>query len=324
MLASDLFVLQLFAYGLTLAAALVLVDRGGYAWLSRTASVSGPVTAAAVAGLAAASMESARLSLEGRAAASTPIGLLGAALVPLALQAFLASLAWVRTPSLTWPRAAGAALALVAVLGWGAVAAAVLRHESARMKKLAQEDVAREETRHAEEKAESDRIAAQDTALDALSDDAPLPEFLSHLFIDKTDAHHARAVERMKKLPRLNERLAERLAVPEPIQREYAANFIRMCPAADPAWAPAVRKAILLLAEDYRADAKDRSRGKITHVKGLTHGMLLTAQKFEGERFDAEVKELRTALETWPDAEERRAPLELVDAYLAGKNLINE
>jgi hypothetical protein len=74
-----------------------------------------------------------------------------------------------------------------------------------------------------------------------------------------------------------------------------------------------------LAMQDEEREAK--RLGKITHVKGLTLGMLLTVQKFPTERFDAEVKELRAALETWPDADERRAPLELVDAFLSGKHI---
>jgi hypothetical protein len=89
----------------------------------------------------------------------------------------------------------------------------------------------------------------------------------------------------------------------------------------DPEWEPLVRKAILRLAEDYRAEAKGPATGRITHVKGLAWGALLAAERFAPARFEAEAKALREAVATWPDEEPRRSALEIVDLYLAGQPL---
>jgi len=89
----------------------------------------------------------------------------------------------------------------------------------------------------------------------------------------------------------------------------------------DPAWEPLVRRAIVRLAADYRAEAKDPSRGRITHVKGLSWGALLAAQTFGPKRFEAEARELREAVSLWPNEEPRNEALEVIDLYLAGKPL---
>ena len=113
--------------------------------------------------------------------------------------------------------------------------------------------------------------------------------------------------------------MAARLEHPEPLQREYVLNFVKMAGTPDPAWEPPVRKAIVRLAADYRAEAKDLSLGRITHVKGLTWGALLAAQTFGPKRFEAEVRDLREAVSTWPNEEPRNDALEVLDLYLAGE-----
>ena len=143
--------------------------------------------------------------------------------------------------------------------------------------------------------------------------------FLTHLFIDKSEEHHRKAVERIRALPDLTERMAARLEHPEPLQREYVLNFVKMAGTPDPAWEPLVRQAIVRLAADYRAEAKDLSLGRITHVKGLSWGALLAAQTFGPKRFEAEVRELREAVVEWPNEDPRNDALEVIDLYLAGK-----
>ncbi len=163
------------------------------------------------------------------------------------------------------------------------------------------------------------REAKQAAELAALPDDAPLEVFLTHLFIDKSEAHHAKAVERIRALPGLTERMAAHLENPEPLQREHVLNFVKMAGTPNPAWEPLVRQALVRLAADYRAEAKDLSLGRITHVKGLSWGALLAAQTFGPKRFEPEVRDLREAVALWPNEDPRNDALEVIDLYLAGK-----
>lgn len=132
------------------------------------------------------------------------------------------------------------------------------------------------------------------------------------------------ALERIRALPNLTTRLAARLEHPEPLEREHVLNFIAMGGTPDPAWEPLVRAAILRLAADYRTEAKDLSIGRITHVKGLSWGALLAAERFGPKRFEAEARELRAAVALWPNEEPRKDALAVIDLYLAGAPLPKE
>ena len=115
------------------------------------------------------------------------------------------------------------------------------------------------------------------------------------------------------------ERMAARLERPEPLHREYVLNFVKMAGTPAPPREPLVRRAIVRLAEDYRADAKDLSLNRITHVKGLSWGALLAAQASGPRRFEAEARELREAVARWPHEDPRDDALEGIHLYLAGK-----
>jgi hypothetical protein len=173
-------------------------------------------------------------------------------------------------------------------------------------------DQQREQNREDERKRDIEHAAQ----LAAMPDDAPLPEFLTHLFIDKSEEHHARAIARISSLPDARHRIEATLADPVPLQREYCANYIRSCPGVDAALAPAVGRAIVLLAEDIERAAPS---GELNHAKGMTLGILMTAEKFAGVRFDQEVGKLRAALQKWPHESSRVAALEAVDRYLRGE-----
>jgi hypothetical protein len=314
------FFLPVGAWVLFLVSALACVGRGGFDWVSRSPGVPTLAVLGTTVGLAILSVAAAAFSLEVRYDSRTVVGLAGGFLLPLLVAGLLAFLLWSEpSGAARWLRPAGVSLATLSVLAFlgGAV---VLARESAEDAKRAEEaraaDAVREEEYRAEEKA---RRAAQDAELAALPDDAPIEEFLKHLFIDKTEEHHRKAVERIRALPDLTARLEARLEHPEPLEREYVLNFVKMAGTPDPAWEPAVRKAILRLAADYRVEAKDLSLGKITHVKGLAWGSLLAAQTFGARHFETEVRELREAVAQWPNEDPRNDALEVIDLYLAGK-----
>lgn len=318
------FFVQLLAWVLTLGAGFAAVRRGSFDWLTRSGALASLLVLAVVAGLAGLAVAAADASLSPATPARTLVGLSGAFLLPLLTQAYLLALLRSEAGSLgasPWPRPVGGVLVLVAVVAYGLGAVAWLHHEEQRAiaatAERRREDARQEEQRQWREKKEAEDAAA----LDALPDDAPIETFVTHLFIDKSAAHQQRALGRIGQLPDLTARLEACLSGPEPLQREYCANFIHECKDPDPAWAPIVGRAIALLAGDYRLDAKDRSRGKITHVTGLTKGILLTAQRFEGIRFEAEARDLLAALRTWPDPEQAAEPISLAEAYLEGRRI---
>lgn len=316
------FFIPIGAWLLVLFGALACVRRGGFDWVSRSPGVPTLAVLGSVVGLGILSVAAAAFSLEVRYSSRTVVGLAGGLLLPLFVIGFVGFLLWndsAAFASLAWLRPTGAFLATLAVLTFcgGFI---VLVKSSAEDARRAEEGRAADEARWAQMRAEgAKREEAQAAQLVALPDDTPIEVFLTHLFIDKSEEHHRKAVERIWALPDLTTRLEARLEHPEPLQREYVLNFVKMAGTPDPAWEPAVRKAIVRLAADYRAEAKDSSAGKITHVKGLAWGALLAAQKFQGVRFDAEVGELRTAVAQWPEGGERDEALGLLDLYLAGK-----
>lgn len=319
-----LFVLPFLAWILVLLAALLGVFRGSFDWVSRLPGVPTLAVLGTTVGLGGLSVAAVIFSLEIRFATRTVVGIAGGFLLPLFVVGFVALALWTDPAALAaarWPRRAGAVLASLAFLaccGGGVLWVQDAREDARRAEERRVEDEARE----AKARADAAEVAAkQDADLAALPDDTPIEKFLAHLFIDKSEEHHRKAVARIRALPDLPARLAARLEDPAPLQREFALNFVKMAGTPDPAWEPAVRKSIVRLAADYRAEAGDRSAGRITHVKGLAWGTLLAAQTFGPKRFETEVKELRAALASWPDGEERNEALRLLDLYLAGETV---
>jgi len=315
------------AWVLVLVAALAGVGHGGFDWVSRSPGIPALAVLATTVGLGILSTAAAMFSLEVRYSSRTVLGLAGGFVLPLSVAAFLGALLWSEPAAVAaarWPRPAGAALAGLAVLAFagGLVFLAMGSAEKARVAEEARVAHVDWETRNRQEiAARRERQAAE---LAALPDEAPIEEFLEHLFLDKDEDHHRKAVERIRALPGLDARLAARLAHPETLEREHVLNFVAMAGTPDPAWEPLVREAILRLAADYRAEAKDLSIGRITHVKGLAWGALLAAERFGPRRFEAEARELRAAVALWPNAEPRKDALAVVDLYLAGKPLPTE
>ncbi len=315
------------AWVLVLVAALAGVGHGAFDWVSRSPGIPTLAVVATAVGLGILSTAAAMFSLEVRYASRTAIGLAGGLLLPLAVAAFLGALLWSDPASAAaarWTRPAGAVLAGLAALAFagGFVLLLLQSAEKARVFEEARRADADWETRNRQEmEALHARQAAE---LAALPDDAPIEEFLAHLFIDKSEEHHRKALERIRALPGLTARLAARLEHPNALEREHVLNFVAMAGTPDPAWEPLVRRSILRLADDYRAEATGPATGRIGHVKGLAWGALLAAERFAPTRFEAEARVLREAVALWPDEEPRRSALGVVDLYLAGTPLPKE
>jgi hypothetical protein len=321
------FFLPVVAWLFVLAGALAAAGLGRFGWVSRSPGIPTLAVVGTVVGLGILSTAAAMFSLEVRYASRTAVGLAGGLVLPLAVVAFLGALLWTDPASIAdarWPRPAGAVLGGLAALAFagGLVFLAMSSAEKARVVEEQARADADWETRNRQETAAlREKQAAE---LDALTDDTPLEAFLAHLFIDKSEEHHQQAVRRILALPDLDARLAARLEHPEPLEREHVLNFVAIAGTPDPAWEPIVRRAILRLAADYRAEAKDLSINRITHVKGLAWGALLAAEAFGPRRCEAEARELRAAVALWPSEEPREDALAIVDLYLAGKPLPRE
>lgn len=317
------FFLPVVAWLLVLVAALAAVGAGAFDGISRSPGMPTLAVGATVFGLGLLSVGAAVFSLEVRYSFRTVAGLAGGFLLPLGVIGLLGFLLWAEPSAVAaarWLRPVQLALGGLALATF-AGGLVLLALQSAEKERAREEARRADEERAAEIRAENAALAKrQDEELAALPDDAPIEVFLAHLFIDKTEEHHRKAVERILSLPDRDARLAARLENDAPLEREHVLNFMRMAGTPAPAWEPLVRRAILRLAEDYRAEAK-APIGRITHVKGLTWGALLAAETFGPGRFEAEARELRAAVGTWPDEEPRGNALELIDLYLAGKPL---
>lgn len=315
------------AWVLVLVAALAGVGHGAFDWVSRSPGIPTLAVLATVVGLGILSTAAAMFSLEVRYASRTVLGLAGGLLLPLAVAAFLGALLWSAPGTVAaarWTRPAGAFLAGLAALAFagGFVLLLLQSAEKARVVEEARQADADQETRNRQE---MEALRAKQAAeLAALPDDTPIEVFLTHLFIDKSEEHHAKALERIRALPDLTTRLAARLEHPEPLEREHVLNFIAMAGTPEPDWEPLVRTALVRLAADYRAEAKDLSIGRISHVKGLAWGALLAAENFGPKHFEAEARELRAAVALWPNEEPRKDALAVIDLYLAGAPLPTE
>lgn len=305
------------AWLLALVGGLVGVWRGAFDWMPTSTGVAALIVIAVVLGLGAASMTATMVSMDLKYQLRTLIGLSCALVMPLVTIMFFGALLWGRGAPIStsrWPWFFGIPLATIAATAWIGIAVAFFRIQQQRAIEVVKEAERQDEQRrqHEAQQAELDVVHAAELA--ALPDDTSIHVFVTHLFINRSDAHHARAIARMATLPNLLARLEGALADPDPLMREYVANYIRACPTIDPALAPAIGRAILLLAADLRRLGQGEGHA---HAKGLCVGMMKTAARFEPARFDGEARELRAAASEWPDESTRAGALEVIDQYLA-------
>jgi hypothetical protein len=321
------FFLPVAAWICVLGGALSAAGRGAFDWVSRSPGLPTLAVLATVVGLGGLSVAAAMFSLEVRYASRTVVGLAGGLLLPLAVVGLLGFLLWSEPAAVAaarWLRPAATGLGGLAgaAFAGGLVLLAMQSAEKARVAGESRQANADWETRNRKEM--EALHAKQADELAALPEDTPIEVFLAHLFIDKSEEHHRIALERIRALPDLTARLAARLEHPEPLEREHVLNFIAMAGTPEPDWEPLVRTALVRLAADYRAEAKDLSIERIHHVKGLAWGALLAAERFGPRHFEAEARELRTAVALWPNEGPRNDALEVIDLYLAGELLPTE
>lgn len=250
----------------------------------------------------------------------------GGLVLPVAACVYLLALAWTPGDELAgsnWPRRWGYLFGGIGAIGLTGAAVAFVSWKVQRvrwMEREMREEEARWQ-RMRDENAARERQQAEELA--ALPDTAPLEQFLTHLFIDKSDAHHKVALERIDRLPDLATQLQRVLTNPNPRHRGYGTNYINMCRQPDPVWGPSVRRAIGLLAADVRsAPALYEPVTQLTY-RGLTLGCLKAARRFPGEDFTTELAMLRAAVGEKANDPSREATLELIGRFERGEPLTN-
>ncbi len=311
-------------WGLVLIAVVICLSQGKFAGVSPKVGLAALIVIACHAGLGLVATASWAQWTATAKWYTVIAGNAGSVGLPLAVQGMLLAMLWGKAPevnSAIWPRVIGWPAAVVAVVGLvgGVVVFVQSQVESARRQQAA---MIREEQEQAEnDRQNREREKRQADELAALPDDAPLDVFVTHLFIDKTEVHHAAAIERIGKLPGLGERLAASLRNPDPLKREYILNYIRMCPNPDAAWSGSVAGALSALAQDIREAPALYDATTQRSFRGMVLGALLTARKFPQRDFGGEVAAIRSALLTKEEDDSRRAALELVDRFEAGRPL---
>lgn len=308
------------AWALILVGMLAGVSRGAYAWTGAPGPGVVLGVLALCAGLGTVCIAATFASMHTRTPARSLVGLSGGFMLPAVTIAFAGALLWgprEATASARWAWWFAAPLCIVSLCGLGGLGIGWIKGQQARARAIA-EQYEEDRKRRAEWRVEQqERDVKHAEELRALPDDTPLSVFVRHLFIDRSEAHHALAIDRIRSLPGLRERLAEALAGEDPLEREYILNFIRMCPDPDPSWGPLVAGAMSRLSTDLRRLAPAGH----PHPRGMTVGAVLTAEKFGGPRFEREARELREAISAWPEETSALEGAKAVDSYLAGKKI---
>lgn len=319
------FIFNLLGWILTLIASWFVAGRGGFVWFVNPPAMAGLFLTFIAVALAFLSVMGLGVSLERKTSVRWLPGWAAAGVLPIWTNSLLAYLAWgdpeaLRT-SMT-PRIVGVPLAVLAVCSFGLGAVLWIIHQGKVAQRLARSDQQRREQEDRNRVEAAERDVRHKAELDALPDSAPLTTFVTHLFIDKSDAHHPLAMARIASLPDLAARFDEELKHPDPLQREYLLNYFRVADPLDPALLEALRPAISRcfghLTSDLAAARTGDTAGEVRHPYGMPLGLLLSAQRFPGPRFEAEARALRAELVAWETDPTTRA-VERVDEYLAGQ-----
>lgn len=319
------FIGSLAAWGLTLIGAALTALRGAFAWLATPPAAAVVLLLLILIALAFLSILALGASLENRLKHRQLYGCLGALLLPIAANAFTSFLAWadpvLLAPSI-WPRLAALPFGLLAAGSVITAGSLYLRAQARAADRIAERAKAEQDLLASNSAEAIQRDIAHRAELEALPDDAPLCSFVSHLFIDKSDAHHALALARIAALPDLAARFNRELEHPDPLAREYLLNSLRVMPSLDPslqtALAPTIARCFERLAADLAWLASDTEHRAHRHARGMTLGLLLTSQKFP-DRFEDPARRLRDAFDAWPNASTREAAQQLLDHYLRGE-----
>jgi len=248
----------------------------------------------------------------------------GGLALPVGVCVYLIALAWTPADQLAvdlWPRVWGfvfGGIGAIGLIGGVTVYLSAKVQRIRRMEQAAREDEARWQ-QNREESAARERQQAEELA--ALTDAIPLEQFLTHLFIDKSEAHHQLALERIGRLPQLSTQLDRVLTNPNPRYRGYGTNYIIMCRQPNPAWGLSVRKAIGLLAADVcAAPALYEPVTQLTY-RGLTKGCLMAAKRLPAEDYSAEIAALRAAVGAKTGDPSRNSTLQLIERFERGESL---
>jgi hypothetical protein len=276
------------------------------------------------AGLAFISVLGLGASLEHDLKRRSLYGHLGALILPVSANAFVAFLAWSRPEFLAGspvPRIVAIPFGLVAVGSLVTAGVIYVRAQGKAAERIARQIEENEQQQALNQADAIERDATHRAELDELADDTPLTTFVTHLFIDKSEAHHRLALARIGGLPDLAARFdAELRANPDPLAREYLLNYFEMAEPVDPGVLDALRPTIAWcfeqLAGDFEQALAQGRTEEVRHVGGMPMGLLLAARKFGQPRFVGGAARLRAVLKAWPESAGAEA-VRALDDYLA-------
>lgn len=308
-------------------AALICLGRGSFDWISPRPGVP---TLWVIGGMIGLGVVFALCWMQWASSPkfyTVPAGLLGGMGLPILLQLYLFAVLWAPRTSVqsaTWPKYLGLPLAGAGAIGVAIGTIMLVGHQVASIRRQQQafKDHVSWEERNRREMQELE--AQQAAELDALPDTEPFETFMRHLFLQYSEAHHRRALERIARLPDLTGQIDRAMSHPDPLEREYAAHYIRRCRNPDPAWAAFLHRSMAQLAHDVRAAPALYDPPTQRTYKGMIWGSLLTARCYPNENFDAEARAIRAAVAEKPDGPAREGALDLIDRYLAGQNIDEE
>ncbi len=252
--------------------------RGGFAWISPRPVVPTAVATAVAFGVALAAVGALWEWMELKPSWVVPAGLVCGLFGPLALAAFLIACAWTapdRFAASPVPRIAGAALALVALAGYGLAGRA-----AAGFLKESSENAARVAASNAKDEAEYARLRAR-PPLEALredyakmSPDAPLWVFIASL-PDTRDAEcRAFIIERALRVPEFDADFERTLTDDHPRYRHGCLDLIRFAPKESirPAWGAIVARAVAIsskeigTAQTWLTEPSTANPGPVEHI----------------------------------------------------------
>lgn len=203
-------------------------------------------------------------------------------------------------------------LAGLAVIGWISIGTiwGVATLQSSRRRAESEAARAAEQARLNDEWAA--KQAGEDDELERMDPALPLDQWIVQTHIQFSDKHQARAAELIAKRPHLVEELTEMLGRDDPMQREYANDFIRRLKPPPPALIPALAGAQSKLAAQFR-DGTAGTAPMPSHVSGMSKSSLMTAQAMgDPAELRAPLADILAALEAMPEGD---APSDVIAMY---------
>jgi hypothetical protein len=212
-----------------------------------------------------------------------------------------------------------AALGAIGAAGWLLAGALWVTTSIQTSRQRAESRAAMQAESDAQQSAWEAKQREEEAALEVMDRSLPLDQWIVMTHPQYSERHQERAAELIAQRPRLVEELTEMLGRDDPMQREYANDFIRRLKPPPRDLTPALARAQRMLAE-LLIEAVEGRTEQPRHALGMSSSTLLTA---EGMGDPAELREgLRALLEVirrLPDSQSQRDLIARYEAFLAAE-----